>query len=174
MKVRCMKEGIITAILKIKDVLLWTVNGIENTVIYIAMLVISILTPYRDMISLVCVLSIADWVLAVVNAVRRENLQSAKMLKLVGKLIMYCLGFLMAGACKIFIDVAFFEWIFTTCILLGELVSLLSNMILVWPEAPVLRMLDKLLKSEMAAKLNLTKEDVETAIKESTTKRRKK
>ena len=172
--VLCMREGFLNALLKFKGVFVWATDNIWNLIVYVITFTVSMLAGYKDMITIICLLSFVDWFLAVINAVRRQNLQSSKMLSLVGKLIMYMIGFLLAASCKKFLDFAAFEYLITASIFLGELISLVSNMILVWPNAPMLKIVDKLLKSELAAKTGLTKEDVETAIKESTTKRKKK
>lgn len=162
-----MKEGLFHALLKLLSVSKWGLTCLKGCLSYIFFFIISILTPYKDMIFAICILSVIDWVLAVVNAIRRQNIQSTKMLGLVGKLIMYGIGFLIAGSFKLYADIVVFEYMITTSIILAEAISLIGNMMLVWPKSPILKLLDNFMKSELANKLGVAKEEVDKEIKKS-------
>ena len=148
-----MKESFINALIKFKDVMVSCLSGAKELFTYIITLLISLMIPYKDEISFIFILVVVDWMLAMAINAKKGNLQSAKVKNVIGKICFYSLGFLIAGGLDRFIDVEILGAIVTAALLISEVLSVFANMIIIWPNIPVIPKLKKYLEKELDRKL---------------------
>ena len=148
-----MKESFINATIKFKDVFCGVLSNFEEFFIYISTLLLSILIPYKDEIVFVFMLVVVDWIMAMVINAKKGNLRSARVKNVVGKIIFYSLGYLIAGGLDKFVGIDILGNIVSSALFISETLSILANMMIIWPNIPVLPKIKKYLEKELEKKL---------------------
>ena len=156
-----MKESFINAAIKMKDIFVMAFTNLKEFLVYCCMLLISLMAPYKDEITFVFILVVIDWIMAMVINARKGNLRSAKVKNVVGKIIFYSLGYLIAGGVDRFVGINFLGAIISSALFISEILSILANMMIIWPEIPVLPKIKKYFEKELEKKLNIENEDDE-------------
>lgn len=135
--------------------ILHTIAGsFYSALAYIAVLFVTILTPYRDMFIFIFILSLLDFTLAIVNALFGKNLESRKMTKLFVKLFCYMILFLVIAITKQIYNIDFLEWAFIPIMVMREVLSILGNLALMFPRFVTVKILRDILEKEIEIKMN--------------------
>lgn len=121
-------------------------------VLYIITLLVTVITPYKDMLICIVILALIDFGLAVLNAIFRHVLESRKLTKLVIKLGIYLILFLIVGITKGVYNIDFLEWAFIPVIVMREVCSILGNIAILYPKFGTIKILKLMLEKEIEIK----------------------
>lgn len=147
-----MEEGLLNTVNHLKDVLTWIGSACHHFLCFVLGFFICVFIEYKDMISAVVALSIVDWLLAVVYNFINKTIESKKLLKFIGKIIIYGIGFMTAYCFSTFLQIKAVEGLITMMMVLAELHSIITNASLIWPDSKLLKYFDKYIQSEIKNK----------------------
>lgn len=140
--------------------ILHTIAGsFYSAFMYLTVLFVTVLTPYRDMLICIFIFSLIDFMLAVVNAIRGKNLESRKLTKLFIKLFCYMILFFVIAVTKQIYNIDFLEWAFIPIMVMREAISILGNLVILFPRFVTIKILKDILEKEIQSKMNANSED---------------
>lgn len=148
-----MGEGFVGTLGSLKHVFMWIFSCMEHLLVFVLAFFISVFTEYQDMIRVVLAFSVVDWILAVSYNFIHKTIESKKMLKFIGKIVAYGIGFMTAYVFHTFLEVDALENLITSVILLAEIGSTIANGALLFPNNKLLKFLSKFVEKEKKSKM---------------------
>ena len=134
-------------------------NHFISAVSYFALLLVTVVAPYRDMIIGIIILALIDFFIAVLNAIIWHVLESNKITKLVIKLSAYLIIFLIVGITKHIYDIDLLEWAFIPIMVMREVHSIMGNLVILCPKLKTFKILMDILDREIEVKTNNIKQN---------------